>query len=94
MPNSEVFGLTNQLRRAATLMPTNIAEGCGRDGDAELARFLQIAKGSASQLEYLLLLAHDLGHLPDDSHTKLTADVVEVRKMLSGLLKRLYVSQP
>ena len=75
-------------------MPTNIAEGCGRDGAAELARFLQIAKGSASQSEYLLLLAHDLGLLPHDSHAKLAADVVEVRKMLSGLLKRLYVSQP
>jgi four helix bundle protein len=59
-PKQELYGLTGQVRRSAASVPTTIAEGCGRNGDAELARFLQIASGSASELEYHLLLAHDL----------------------------------
>jgi four helix bundle protein len=59
-PRNEMFGLTSQMRRAAASMGANVAEGCGRDGDPELARFLQIAMGSASELEYHLLLARDL----------------------------------
>jgi len=64
-PKEELYSLTTQIRRAGSSIPANIAEGCGRDGDAELARFLQIAKGSASELEYHLLLSHDLGFLND-----------------------------
>jgi 23S rRNA-intervening sequence protein len=52
LPKSELFGLTSQIRRAATSIPTNITEGCGRDGEAELGRFLNIAKGSTSEVEY------------------------------------------
>lgn len=62
-PRHELYGLTSQIRRACASIPANIAEGCGRSGDAELARFLQIAMGSASELEYHLLLARDLGFL-------------------------------
>ena len=66
-PREEVFGLASQIRRAASSIPTNIAEGCGRSGDAELARFCVIARGSASELEYQLLLARDLKLLqPND----------------------------
>jgi four helix bundle protein len=61
-PDDERFGLTSQMRRACTSIPTNIAEGCGRDGHAELARFLQIAMGSASELEYQLLYSERVGH--------------------------------
>ena len=75
LPRSEVFGITVQLRRAAISIPTRIAEGCGRDGDAEL--------------EYLLLLSRDLGYLPEQAHDRLSGDIVEVRKMMSGLLKHL-----
>lgn len=90
LPKSEQFGLTIQLRRSATSIPTNIAEGCGRDGDAELARFLQIARGACSELEYLLLLAKDLGYLQEEIHIALTADVKEVRMILSGLLRKMF----
>ena len=59
-PREELFGLTGQVRRSAASIPANIAEGCGRDGEAEFARFLGIAMGSASELEYHLLLVRDL----------------------------------
>src|SRR5689334_12089886 len=68
----ELYSLTSQVRRSATSIPSNIAEGCGRDGDAELGRFLGIALGSASELEYQLLLAHDLGYLTDNSYEELS----------------------
>lgn len=62
-PKSEMFGMTSQIRRAAASIPTNLAEGCGRWGDVDMGRFVQIAMGSANGLDYLLLLAKDLGHL-------------------------------
>ncbi len=60
-PREELYGLTSQIRRAAASIPANIAEGCGKDTETELARYMQISMGSASELEYHLLLAHDLG---------------------------------
>lgn len=68
LPKSELFSLTSQIRRAVTSIPTNIAEGCGRDGEAELGRFLNIAKGSASEVEYLLQLTHDLNYIETNLH--------------------------
>lgn len=88
-PAREVYGLTSQIRRAAASIPANIAEGCGRNGDAELARFLQIAAGSASELEYHLLLANGLGMLNDDVYQKLEPQVTEVKRMLATLIKKL-----
>src|ERR1035441_8982627 len=85
LPRSEVFGITVQLRRAAISIPTRISEGCGRDGDAELAASLHKARAAASELEYLLLLSRDLGYLPEQAHNRLSGDIVEVRKMMSGL---------
>jgi len=70
----------------------NIAEGCCRKGDAEMARFLQIAMGSASELEYQFLLAHDLEYLHNPAYEYLTAQVVEVKKMLSSLMQKVKVS--
>jgi four helix bundle protein len=84
-PTREMYGLTSQLRRACMSVPSNIAEGCGRHGDTELARFLQIA----SETEYQLLLAHDLGYLDDDTHNRLTRDTTEVKQMLTALIQRL-----
>ena len=88
-PKEEVYGLTSQIRRAAGSIPANIAEGCGRDGDAELARFCQIAMGSASELEYHLLLAYDLKYLNTDEHKKLEGVLIEVKRMLASFIQKL-----
>jgi len=88
-PKEELYGLTSQIRRASMSIPTNIAEGCGRNTDAEFARFLQIAMGSASETEYQLILARDLEFLSKDSYEKLHNDVEEVKRMLASLLKTL-----
>src|SRR4051812_4467658 len=88
-PKEEGYRLTNQLRRAAASVPANIAEGCGRNGDAELARFLTIAKGSASELDYLLLLAHDLGYLKPPRYEQLAEEVHGISRMLANFVDRL-----
>lgn len=88
-PQDELYGLTGQIRRSGASMPANIAEGCGRSGDAELARFLQIAMGSASELEYHLLLAHDLGLFTDSDYDELGRGVTEVKRRLTSLIQKL-----
>jgi four helix bundle protein len=88
-PKEELYGLTSQIRRASMSIPTNIAEGCGRNTDAEFARFLQIAMGSASETEYQLLLSHDLEFLTKTQYEKLNTDVTEIKRMLASLLKTL-----
>lgn len=77
------------MRRASASIPANIAEGCGRDGDAEFHRFLLIAMDSASELEYHLILAHDLHNLSDDSYQALDLQLIEVKKMLNALIQKL-----
>lgn len=88
-PNEERYGLTGQLRRAAASIPANIAEGCGRKGDAELARFMQIAMGSASEVEYHLLLAKDLGLLEARPYQQLAAETTEVKRMLASFISAI-----
>jgi four helix bundle protein len=88
-PREELYGLTSQIRRSGASVPTNIAEGCGRNSDAELARFLEISMGSASELEYLLLLTHDLKLLNTANYHQLTIDVAEVKKMLASFIMKL-----
>jgi four helix bundle protein len=88
-PKDELYGLTSQIRRSGASIPANIAEGCGRNGDAELARFLQIAMGSASELEYHLLLTHDLGLLETADYEHLTIETTEVKRMLASFIRRL-----
>lgn len=83
----ERYGLTAQMRRAAVSVCSNIAEGCGRQGDRELARFLQIARGSVRELECQLLLSCKLGYLPQDAHTKLDAGSQEISRMLNRLIR-------
>ena len=88
-PKSELYGITSQIQRAAVSVPTNIAEGCGKDSDAELGRFFKIAMGSSSEAEYLLLLSHDLGYLATEQYNQLHANLVEVRKMLNAFIQKL-----
>lgn len=87
-PKHEMYGLTAQLRRAAVSIPANIAEGCGRQSDADFSRFLAFALGSACELEYHLILAHDLGYLNRNTYRELEGAVVAVKRMIGGLLKR------
>lgn len=85
----ERYGLTSQLRRAAASIGTNIAEGCGRGTDPDFARFLQIAMGSASEVEYLLLLARDLSELADEEWQQLNELIAEVKRMLTAFIRTL-----
>ena len=88
-PKEELYGLTSQLRRAAASVAANIVEGCGRRSDGEFTRFLQIARGSASEVEYHLLLARDLHLLDEAKYRNLDSMVVEVERMLTGLVQRV-----
>jgi len=88
-PRDERYGLTTQLRRASSSIAANLAEGCGRNGDAELAPFCAIAMGSASELDYHVLLAKDLKLLNATDYAPLARDTSEVKRMLTGLIQRL-----
>jgi four helix bundle protein len=88
-PREEIYGLTSQIRRCGVSVSANIAEGCGRDSNAELARFCEIAMSSASELEYHLLLAHDLDYLTQPDYVQLSAAAVEVKRMLAPLIRSL-----
>lgn len=90
-PGEEMFGLTSQIRRAASSVPANIAEGCGRGG-GDLARFCHIAAGSASELQYHLLLAHDLELLDPSTYDLLETQASEVERMLAAFIDRLAAS--
>jgi len=92
-PKQEMYALTNQIQRAAVSIPANIAEGCGKDSDAELKRYFLISMGSASELEYLLLLAHDLGYLPENTYQGMNNDLVQIRKMLNAFIQTLKASR-
>jgi four helix bundle protein len=84
-PRREGWGLVDQMRRAAVSVPSNIAEGAARDGKTEFSRFLRIAMGSLAELETQILLAQDLGYLPED---RSPMDLLqEVRRLLSGLIR-------
>jgi len=87
-PRDELFGLTSQLRRGASSIPANIAEGCGRNGNAELARFMNIAMGSVSELNYHLILARDLGYLPAERYEHLASETEEIKRMLASFTSR------
>ncbi len=88
-PKEELYSLTNQVRRAASSVPANIAEGCGRKTQPEFAHFLNIGLGSANEAEYFLLLAKDLNYLPADNYVELTENVNEVKAMLISLINKV-----
>jgi len=88
-PREEIYGLTSQIRRASASIGANIAEGCGRRSDPEMRRFVQIARGSANELEYHLLLARDLQLLTPEEFKDLEARALEIQRMLASLVQRL-----
>ncbi len=88
-PKEELFGQTNQIRRAAASIPTNIAEGCGRNSRAELAQFLNIAAGSASEVEYEILLAKDTGFITIEQFDSLSKEICEIRSMIKKYMSQL-----
>jgi four helix bundle protein len=88
-PRRELYALTTQLRRSCSSIAANLAEGCGRKSDAEFARFCSIAMGSASELEYHLLLARDLKLITGEDYQQLAQQTTEVKRMLSRLLQKL-----
>jgi len=87
-PKEEIYGLTSQLRRATSSIPTNIAEGCGRSGP-EFRHFLQIAMGSACEVEYLLLLSYELENIAKSEYEDLFARIIEIKKMIASLILKL-----
>jgi four helix bundle protein len=93
-PPAERYALTSQVRRSAVSIGANISDGCGRGGPTDFARFLQIALGSASELEYELLLAADLGFVDRSTHERLQVSVTEVKRMLSRFIRTLKRRRP
>ncbi len=83
-PSYEMYGFTSQIRRAFVSIPNNIAEGCGRNSETELNRFLTISMGSTSEVEYLLILSKDLNYLNQSQYEILNNKIVEIKKMLSA----------
>jgi four helix bundle protein len=92
-PKEETYGLTSQMRRCGASVAANIAEGCGRTGNGDFHRFLNIAAGSLFELEYFSLLSRDLGFLPQPQHQALTRDAHEVQRMLASLLRKVESSR-
>ncbi|MET4081812.1 four helix bundle protein [Pedobacter sp. UYP30] len=88
-PKEEAYGMVSQMRRSSSSVPTNIAEGCGRDSNPEMRRFLIIASGSASELEYQLVLSKDLGYVDELLYKELSFLTIEIRKMISAFIKAM-----
>ena len=88
-PSDELFGLVSQMRRSSASIPTNVAEGCGRTSNAELKRFLMIAAGSSSELQYQLLLCKDLNYIPQSIYAELNDTLVQLRKMIYSYSEKL-----
>jgi len=91
-PKDELYSLTNQLRRAASSIPANIAEGCGKNSQADFARFLNVALGSANEAEYFLLLSKDLKYLSENKFTELEDNINEIKAMLISLINKVRAS--
>lgn len=88
-PKEELYGLTSQIRRSAISIPSNVAEGAGRGTDKDFNRFLDIALGSAFELETQIIIAHELEFLADNDFEELSVKLNEEQKMITGLQKSL-----
>lgn len=91
-PSHETYGIVSQIQRAVVSIPVNIAEGAGRNSNKEFLRFLDIANGSAFELETLLLLSVDLQFLSKEAHVRLSEDIADIQKMIYGLKQKLNVN--
>jgi four helix bundle protein len=90
-PKNELFGLTGQIRRSSISVPSNIAEGCGRGSDPDFLRFLNIAMGSASELEYQILLSKDLGYINDLTYEEISQLLIKMKKMLNSFIEKVKI---
>lgn len=88
-PKDEQFNLVSQIKRASISIPTNIAEGCGRETQKELIRFLYISSGSAHELDYLVLISTELGFVSNEKSTFLLNEIEEIKKMLASLIVKI-----
>src|SRR4051812_5453767 len=88
-PKDELYNLTNQLRRASSSVPANIAEGCGKNSNSEFAHFLNIALGSSNEGEYFLLLSKDLKYLSEEKYLELNDNINEIKAMLISLISKV-----
>jgi four helix bundle protein len=88
-PADERFGLISQMQRCAVSIPSNIAEGSARGSDADFARFIAIAMGSGAELDYQLLLAHELGYVSEEAHQTTTQELNDLRRMMNAFYRRL-----
>ena len=88
-PKEELFGLTSQLRRATSSIPTNFAEGCGSNSEKEFGRYLNIAIASCSEVEYLLLLTFDLKYFHTEKYQSLEGKIIQIRKQIYSLKQKL-----
>jgi len=92
-PREETYGITSQLRRCSFSVAANISEGCGRSGNPEFGRFLSMAMGSASELEYFLLLARDLQYLTAENYASVATEVGQMRRMLNRLIAKVQMTR-
>jgi four helix bundle protein len=88
-PKEEQFNLVSQIKRASISIPTNIAEGCGRETQKELIRFLYISSGSAHELDYLFLISSELNFISKEESTFLLNEIDEIKKMLAALIAKI-----
>ena len=88
-PSSELYGIVSQMQRAAVSIPSNIAEGAGRDSNADFSRFISVAEGSACEIETQITIAHEISYIKDEEYNSFLAEIHEIQRMLSGLKRSL-----
>ena len=88
-PKEEKYGLTSQITRSAVSVPSNIAEGSGRNSDKDFNKFLGIALGSSFELETQLIIANKIGILEEESFKKIASETIEVQKMINGFKNKI-----
>lgn len=88
-PSEEIFALATQMKKSSYSIPTNIAEGCGRNTNPQFKRFLDFAAGSATEIQYQLILSKDLGYISESEFLPLHNEAIEIRKMIFAFMDKL-----